>query len=92
MGIFIVCFAYAFVGLIYLLNTVNKQQEKKEWNKIARGLAKMGKKFKVSSTFQEDLDTKIEEAKKMNKKLLADLSYEEAFKVIDKEYEKAGKA
>ena len=52
----------------------------------------MGKKFKVSSTFQEDLDTKIEEAKKMNKRLLADMSYEEVLNLSDEEFEKAGKA
>ena len=92
MGIFIVIAAYALVGITYFVKAVNQQQKKDEWKEIADGLAKMGKKFKVSSTFQEALDTKIEEAKKMNKRLLADMSYEEVLNLSDEEFEKAGKA
>ena len=70
---FIVCFAYALVGLIWFLDGIKREEEKKEWNKIAEDLLNLPR-IKASPTFQEELDAKIEKAKKMNEQLLSDLS------------------
>ena len=59
---FIVCFAYAFVGLIWFLDGIKREQEKKEWDKIAEDLLNLPR-IEASPGFDERLQARIDNLK-----------------------------
>ena len=58
---FIVCFAYAFVGLIWFLNGIKEQEEKEKWDRIADSLKRP--KLTASPEFMEELREKIDSSR-----------------------------